>query len=280
MGENSKIAWTHHTFNPWWGCEKPLVQIGGKQVVSPECVSCYAETWDSRCGGAHWGHTALRRFFGDKHWNEPLKWNRDARKAGERRRVFCLSMGDICEDRRDLDAQRERLWPLIEQTELLDWMLLTKRADLLQVLIPPRVWRLPNVWPGVTAGTQAMANLRVPFLVRLKQCYPHLISWISSEPMLEWIDWIEAGAGVLSVGRPDLIIFGGENGGRRRCCDLKWIRCGVKQCRMTGLRPFVKQLGSNPIEGAHSIELRDRAGADPSEWPEDLRIREIPGVRA
>lgn len=22
MGKHSGIQWTHHTFNPWWGCEK------------------------------------------------------------------------------------------------------------------------------------------------------------------------------------------------------------------------------------------------------------------
>ncbi|WP_264856288.1 phage Gp37/Gp68 family protein, partial [Burkholderia cenocepacia] len=22
MGKDSRIEWTHHTFNPWWGCVK------------------------------------------------------------------------------------------------------------------------------------------------------------------------------------------------------------------------------------------------------------------
>lgn len=43
MGQDSKIEWTHHTFNPWWGCAK----------VSPGCTNCYAETLDKRFGGAH-----------------------------------------------------------------------------------------------------------------------------------------------------------------------------------------------------------------------------------
>ena len=33
MGENSKIEWCDHTFNPWIGCQK----------VSPGCDHCYAE---------------------------------------------------------------------------------------------------------------------------------------------------------------------------------------------------------------------------------------------
>lgn len=42
MGENSKIAWTHHTFNPWVGCQR----------VSPGCEHSYAEALDKRWGGA------------------------------------------------------------------------------------------------------------------------------------------------------------------------------------------------------------------------------------
>jgi len=26
----------------------------------------------------------------------------------------------------------------------------------------------------------------------------------------------------------------------------------------------------------HPLKLKDRAGADPAEWPEDLRVREFP----
>lgn len=41
MGENSSIQWTHHTFNPWVGCQR----------VSPGCTNCYAEAYDRRVGG-------------------------------------------------------------------------------------------------------------------------------------------------------------------------------------------------------------------------------------
>jgi protein gp37 len=92
MGKETAISWTHHTFNPWWGCQR----------VSPGCTNCYAETFDKRIGGKHWGPTAPRRFFGPKHWAEPLKWARAAAKAGERHRVFCASMADVFEDRPEL----------------------------------------------------------------------------------------------------------------------------------------------------------------------------------
>jgi protein gp37 len=70
VSENSKIEWTHHTFNPWWGCIE----------VSPACDNCYARTFAKRTGHQVWGAAdeTPRRFFGDKHWAEPLKWNADA----------------------------------------------------------------------------------------------------------------------------------------------------------------------------------------------------------
>lgn len=78
MGASTAIAWTGHTFNPWWGCEK----------VSPGCDNCYAEAFAKRTGHQVWGKTAGRRFFGDKHWAEPRKWSG---------RVFCASMADVFE---------------------------------------------------------------------------------------------------------------------------------------------------------------------------------------
>ena len=77
------------SYNPWWGCLK----------VSEGCANCYAETFAKRTGHSIWGPAATtqRRTFGDKHWQEPLKWHADAVKAGERRRVFCASMADVFE---------------------------------------------------------------------------------------------------------------------------------------------------------------------------------------
>src|SRR5262245_6040712 len=119
MGRNSSIEWTHHTFNPWWGCAK----------VSPGCNNCYAETWARRVGQDIWGLTSERRFFTEKHWAEPLKWNTEARDQRARKRVFCASMADVFEGRAELNPWRKRLWDIIEQTPCLDWLLLTKRPQ-------------------------------------------------------------------------------------------------------------------------------------------------------
>src|SRR5258706_11693920 len=100
MGQNSRIEWTHHTFNPWWGCAR----------VSAACKNCYADTWARRLGLDLWKPGAERRFFSDEHWRQPIRWNEEAVKKGIRRRVFCASMADVFEARSDLDALRDRLW--------------------------------------------------------------------------------------------------------------------------------------------------------------------------
>jgi protein gp37 len=95
MGENSKIAWTDHTFNPWVGCEK----------VSAGCAHCYAEAlMDTQYGKVEWGPNGTRIRTAAANWKKPLKWNREAAALGVRRKVFCASLADVFE-------ARPELWP-------------------------------------------------------------------------------------------------------------------------------------------------------------------------
>src|SRR3546814_4489006 len=118
MGENSKIEWTDHTFNPWTGCTK----------VSPACDHCYAEGWSKRSGLVEWGHGKPRRLTSDANWRKPLKWNDEAARKGVRYRVFCASLADVFDAEVD-DAWRDELFALIAMTPHLDWLLLTKRPQ-------------------------------------------------------------------------------------------------------------------------------------------------------
>lgn len=308
MGADSEIAWTNHTFNPWWGCTK----------VSPGCDNCYAETFAKRVGQRVWGADAPRRFFGDKHWNEPLKWNAAAAKAGVRARVFCASMADVFEGRPEDQPHRLRLWALIRATPHLDWLLLTKRpgailpllhGDIaaiaevaftqvdLEALTWLRSWtngRPPaNVWMGTTVENQASAYVRVD---RLREV-PAALRFLSVEPLLEHV--------TLGLDGIDWVIVGGESGPGARPFDIAWARDIVAQCKRAGVACFVKQLGARPqmsssmsrsssgttrdgskfsfrvVEASFEgdLALKDRKGGDMSEWPADLRVREFPEVR-
>lgn len=172
MGADSKIAWTDHTFNPWWGCVR----------VSPGCQQCYAETFAERVGQKVWGADAPRRFFGETHWREPLTWAARVRikalatGALVKERVFCASMADVCEDRRDLDHWRDKLWGTIELTaDALDWLLLTKRPENLRRLVPEDI--LGRCWVGTTAEDQQRADERIPHLLAT----PAAVRFVSAE---------------------------------------------------------------------------------------------------
>lgn len=217
MAKATAIEWTDHTFNPWWGCTK----------VSPACDHCYAEAWARRVGSHVWGHQEPRRFFGDAHWRQPIAWNADAAETRTRRRVFCASMADVFEDRRDLDAPRERLWKLIADTPHLDWQLLTKRPHAASRLTPWGADWPSNVWLGTTVEDQQRAKLRLPTLLRV----PAKIRFLSCEPMLGQLD-----LSTLIQSNSDInwIIAGGESGPGARPMEPVWVR---------SLRDFAKALG-------------------------------------
>lgn len=275
MGANSGISWTHHTFNPWWGCVR----------VSPGCEHCYAESFATkRMGLPIWGKHAERRFFGDKHWNQPRTWDRKAFAARERHRVFVASMADVFEDRPDLVAPRARLFALIEATPNLDWLLLTKRPENM-IRLAPASWLTawpPNVWAGATTEDEKRAEVRLSHLLEV----PARVRFASYEPALESVDFWAflkgdmrdqslAALGAAPLPGLDWIIVGGESGPDARPFNPTWAKDTIAACRRAGIAPFVKQMGSNVLD-LSGTKLRDRAGADPAEWPEELRVQEFP----
>ena len=120
MGKNTNIEWCDHTWNPWIGCTK----------ISPGCLNCYAENlMDTRWKRVRWGRGNPRQRTSEANWRQPLLWDQEAKKAGERRKVFCASLADVF-DPEAPDQWRSDLFALIEQTGSLDWLLLTKRPEL------------------------------------------------------------------------------------------------------------------------------------------------------
>lgn len=263
MGKDTSISWCDATFNPWWGCSR----------VSEGCRNCYAETFTHRMGLDIWGPTE-RRFFGDKHWNEPLKWNKEAALSGVKRRVFCASMADVFEIFPGLDEQRARLWALVKATPYLEWLILTKRPENISTRIPTDLgYPSSNVRLGVTAEDQANADKRIPELLRAWQgknfiSYEPAIGPIDFEPFLQYPPLTEGYKmtwGLSEWHGIDWIICGGESGSGCRPMDHQWARYALHQCRLADVPFFFKQIGGFP-DKRHT----------PSGWPEDLRVQEFP----
>ena len=74
------------------------------------------------------------------------------------------------------------------------------------------------------------------------------------------------------------VINGSESGAGSRPFHLEWARALVAECRSASIPIFVQRLGSKPHDGTKRLRLNDYAGADWSEWPDDLRIRGFPNV--
>ena len=165
---------------------------------------------------------------------------------------------------------------------------------------------LPNVWLGVSVEDQDRADERIlplletPAAVRFVSCEPLLgpvtLDGISASRESENLLYSALGCGVLVPERLDWVIVGGESGPGARRCEVNWVRSIVAQCHIAGVPLFVKQLGGKPSATDNHeilmswpdhvlfmpgiimdpIRLRDPQGADPSEWPEELQVREWP----
>ena len=166
---------------------------------------------------------------------------------------------------------------------------------------------LPNVWLGVSVENQKAADERIPLLLET----PGWVRWISAEPLLSAIDiskWLSPcsyycdhdadGGGHRPERGIEWVVVGGESGGQARPFNVKWPIELIQECKAASIPVFVKQVGSDPFFSAmgedvefpshvgvewsgHGVAtgrpcLTDRKGGDPTEWPEDLRVREFP----
>jgi protein gp37 len=285
----TKIEWADDTENAASGCSEAVLPSG---KMDPACINCYARLQSARCasmGQALYDGVAVRsgntaRWSGVFRWNPAmLKRKFDRMKGGHR--VFLGSMTDLWHDQHDpallvaLAHEVRRLGDRKpEQRPHL--ITLTKRADRLLA------WQrehfpdgLPEwVWPGVTAGCQEAADLRVPILRRVKAAGPRVVS---VEPMTGPVDldrWmprfdhcpeerefeetpehlcafgIETGCqGCPGTGGGDCAavmtpgigwcIAGGESGAKARPSNLEWFRALRDQCVSAGVPFHFKQWG-------------------------------------
>jgi protein gp37 len=180
----------------------------------------------------------------------------------------------------------------------------------------PNVWLGTSCEDQAAADERIPHLLRCPAAVRFLSCEPLLGGIdLTPQLLMQMAGGIRrVGRGQMPHEAPlvrhpsiDWVIAGGESGPGARPCNVDWIRDTVAQCAASGVPCFVKQLGANianfdgacptcghndwgafdhvPGEllvancnvcGRDARRLRDAKGNDPSEWPEDLRVRQWP----
>jgi protein gp37 len=304
VGRATGISWTRSTRNFWSGCTK----------VGPGCDGCYAEAFNRFTKGKNaatgqainWGPGAprIQHLEGAakdlRKWNEICAIERERGVVSEKDKsgwsrpgfwpVFLNSHSDFFDNEVD-QSWRDYACRVIEDCPNLTFLLVTKRIGNARGMLPS-AWMLqhlqPNVWLGATIVNQVEADRDLGKLIGT----PAAVHFVSYEPAIgavDWAPWLKRSETSIdyaqrvghdappgSSDRIDWLIAGGESdqsGHETRVFNIAWARSAIAQCRAHGAAPFVKQLGSNPY-GAE--RPRDRAGADPTEWPEDLRVQEFP----
>jgi len=273
---------------------KAAAEMGERPRVFCASLGDVFEDWQGRMVNSK-GRTYLRSYGdGGKHF------------AYEGQSVYPGGL-DWCDA--NMNDVRARLFRLIDDTPHLDWLLLTKRPENIRRMwdfTRPihwdgvkyegrayRVGRRKNVWIGTSVATQADADKNIPELLKCRDLSSCL--FVSYEPAIEEVDftqfiydcWTAIHGGQPKIRQGIWLITGGESGHNARPCDVDWIRSAVRQCKDAGVPCFVKQLGSKSIETLRGVRspacpstwlahAKDPKGGDPSEWPEDLRVREIP----
>jgi protein gp37 len=266
MAENSKIEWTNHTANLWWGCTE----------VHAGCNNCYAEILSKRYGKDVWGSERPRRMIKDV-WSKFQKFQKEAEKQQTIHRVFVGSMMDIFEKSMSLvDSYGKPLiegesefWStgqlrnkffneVIPNSPNLMFLLLTKRPSNINKYIPESWKKNPpkNVMFGTSPVDQETADKLIVQLSKVNG-----LRFLSVEPQLEKVDlMIKANDGTdrVLLDLVDWVIQGGESGPKKRPFDTDWGRLLRDDCKKKDIPYFFKQ-----IDKIKAI-------------PEDLMIREFP----
>lgn len=249
MGIDSKIEWTDHTWNPWYGCPDD----GNR---SPACDNCYASRWAKRSGLVRFDREL--KFASVNTLTAPLS----KKKFIPGDKVFVCSLSDVCHEMAT-DNMIRQMWATVSSRPDLTWIFLTKRPEgfgrLLheaQRIRPPRCganYPKPNWWLGVTVENQEQADKRIPELLKV----PAALHFVSCEPMLGPVNlspWLppygrpdepaEATAGT-PYPQPHLnwVICGGESGPNARPMHPDWPLQLRAQCSIASVRFFFKQWG-------------------------------------
>jgi len=312
MSNFTNIEWTDATWNTVVGCSK--VSAGCANCYAEKMANRIKSrnVLDSICGAYRSVVGADRKWNGrietyDNALTIPLRWKKP-------RHIFVNSMSDLFHEQVPFDFI-DKVFAVMAKCQQHTFQILTKRPDQMAKYLrrimrdcgtilhaahklgiePPEpktatkrdylhyCWPFQNVWIGTSVENQQTADSRIPHLL---DC-PATMRFLSCEPLLGSID-IHFVSPVktrdlknqsLADERReiDLVIVGGESGTHARPCKIEWIRSIMRQCRGANVPVFVKQLGANPMFGfGNELLLKDRKGGNPEEWPEDLRVREMP----
>lgn len=218
-------------WNPWHGCHK----------LSAGCVNCYVYRTD----GKHGIDSSV--VVKTKSFGLPVQKKRDGSyKIGAGEMVYtCFSSDFFVED---ADEWRGETWEMIRSRPDLRFLMITKRIDRLQAVVPDD-WGegYDNVTICCTMENQERADYRLP----IYRAAPVKHKIIVCEPLLSAVDlspylgaWVEQ------------VIVGGESGREARTCHYDWVLGIRRQCVEHGISFRFRQTGARLLKDGQLYRIR------------------------
>lgn len=218
-------------WNPWHGCHK----------LSAGCVNCYVYRTDCKHG------IDSSVVVKTKSFGLPVRKKRDGSyKVGAGEMVYtCFSSDFFVED---ADEWRGEAWEMIRSRPDLRFLMITKRIDRLQAVVPDD-WGegYDNVTICCTMENQERADYRLP----IYRAAPVKHKIIVCEPLLSAVDlspylgaWVEQ------------VIVGGESGREARTCHYDWVLGIRRQCVEHGISFRFRQTGARLLKDGQLYRIR------------------------
>lgn len=263
----TKIAWTDKVWNPIAGCS----------IASAGCRNCYAMQMAYRLERMGMDkYAGLTHEVNGKHvWTGevrldeaalelPLRWRKP-------HRVFVNSMSDLFHPGVP-DDWIDRIVTIMRRAPQHTYQVLTKRPERMAQYCQDNlsVSSLENVWWGVSAEDDKMAQKRIPHLEHIPLKARRFVSY---EPALGPIRWQRQWAEFI-----DQIIIGAESGPQRRPFDMQWAWAVRDYCLEHGIALFFKQ-GSGLRSGTAPYLIDEEGRAwHWQQWPDDFSIPDLVGL--
>lgn len=278
MSRHTAIQWCDSTVNPTMGCE-------GCELWNPTRRSCYAGVLHQRFGGRSPGYAPafeqVTRFPG--RMADAARW-RDLRGtvrpdkpwlSGLPRGIFISDMSDALSSSVPFDYLQSEVIRAVcsDEGRRHRWLWLSKRpqrmVEFARWLADRETGWPANLWAGTSITDRASLG-RVAHLAKVGDA--GTARFLSVEPQTESLDlspWLS---------HVHWVIQGGESGRDARPFEVNWARRLMEQCEQAGVPYFLKQLGAAAYQDGNRLQLRDAHGGDWSEWPGDVRIRQMPAA--
>jgi len=226
----TKIEWANETLNPFHGCTK----------CSPGCIECYAEKMTRRLAGM--GKYCYKGIIDEcGKWNGTVTFNPSVMEKAlnwkKPKMIFINSMSDTFHEK-VYPVWLAMIFDVMARCPQHTFLILTKRPEIAlehknNLMLEP-YFGMKNIWFGVTAENQEMAEKRIPVLLQI----PAAKRFVSIEPMLDGIylipDWRM---------KLDWVICGGMSGTDKYPIEPVWVRFLQKQCENANVPFLFKQWG-------------------------------------